>query len=62
MTSALLVIDFQNAVFTEPAAYQADQMLARISDLIARARQAGMPVVYVQHDEAGTIWERGRDT
>jgi nicotinamidase-related amidase len=62
MTSALLVIDFQNAVFTEPAAYQADLVLARISGLISRARQASMPVVYVQHDEADTIWKKGRDT
>ncbi|TXT40339.1 MAG: isochorismatase [Comamonadaceae bacterium] len=62
MTSALLIIDFQNAVFTEPAAYQADLVLERISGLIARARQAGMPVVYVQHDEASTIWEKGRNT
>jgi nicotinamidase-related amidase len=62
MTSALLVIDFQNAVFTEPAAYQADLVLARISGLISRARQASMPVVYVQMDEADSIWEKGRDT
>jgi nicotinamidase-related amidase len=62
MTSALLVIDFQNAVFSEPAAYQADQVLACISGLVTRAHQAGMPVVYVQHDEADTIWEKGSDT
>lgn len=62
MPSALLVIDFQNAIFTAPAAYQADLMLERIGNLIARARRAGMAVVYVQHDEDGTIWERGSDT
>lgn len=62
MTSALLIIDFQNAVFTEPPAYQADQVLPRISALIASARRAGLPVVYVQHDEVGTVWEKGRDT
>lgn len=61
MPSALLIIDFQNTVFTDPPAYQAGQVLERISGLIARARQAGMPVVYVQHDEAGTIWEKGSD-
>ncbi|MFZ6653842.1 isochorismatase family protein [Undibacterium sp. TJN19] len=62
MQSALLIIDFQNAIFTEPAAWQADLVLQRIQQLIARARQAGMPVVYVQHDEAGTIWEHGSQT
>jgi nicotinamidase-related amidase len=62
MPSALLIIDFQNAVFTEPPAYQAEQVLQRIAGLAARARKAGMPVVYVQHDEAGTIWEKDRDT
>lgn len=62
MSSALLIIDFQKAVFTEPPAYQADLVLARISELIARARKAGMAVVYVQHNEAGTVWEKDSDT
>jgi nicotinamidase-related amidase len=62
MSSALLVVDFQHAVFVEPAAYQASQVLARIGELIARARRAGMAVVYVQHDEANTIWERDSGT
>lgn len=62
MPSALLIIDFQQAVFTDPPAYQADLVLERISGLIARARHAGMPVVYVQHHEAGTVWEHGSAT
>ena len=62
MSSALLIIDFQNAVFIDPPAYQAEQVLARISDLISRARKAGMAVVYVQHDEAGTVWEKGSES
>lgn len=62
MSSALLIIDFQNAIFTDPPAYQGELVLERIRGLIAKARAAGMPVVYVQHDEAGTIWERGSAT
>lgn len=62
MPSALLIIDFQNAVFIDPPAYQADMVLERIRSLITRARQAGMPVVYVQHDEAGTVWEKDSAT
>ncbi|MES2041875.1 MAG: isochorismatase family protein [Pseudomonadota bacterium] len=62
MSSALLIIDFQNAVFIAPPAHQADVILARISDLNARARKTGMPVVYVQHNEAGTAWEKDSDS
>jgi nicotinamidase-related amidase len=49
--SALLVIDVQQDLFSgENAAYQADEVLERIAGLAARAREAGVPVVYVQHD------------
>lgn len=62
MTSALLVIDFQNAVFMEPAAHQAEIVLERIRQLIGKARENGVPVIYVQHDEDGTEWQHGADT
>ncbi len=62
MKSALLVIDYQNAIFTEPPAYQADIVLERIRQLIEKARQSGAPVIYVQHEEAGTTWEAGSKT
>jgi len=62
MRTALIVIDFQNAVFIEPAAHQAQQVLTRIAALIAAARRAGTPVIYVQHEEAGCEWERGTDS
>lgn len=49
--SALLVIDVQQDLFSgENAAYKADEVLERIAGLAARAREAGVPVVYVQHD------------
>lgn len=59
MSRALIVIDFQNAVLSEPPAWQADTVLERIAGLIARARTAGVPVIYVQHDTAGSDWEAG---
>jgi len=62
MSRALIVIDFQNAVLSEPPAWQADVMLERIAGLIARARAAGVPVIYVQHntaDSADSEWAAG---
>lgn len=62
--AALLLIDFQNAVFEPPAAKaeDADAILGRLAHLQAAARAAGVPVVMVQHEEAGGEWERGTDT
>ena len=59
MRSALIVIDFQNAVFTAPAAFQAELLLERIASLIGKARAAGVPVIYVQHDAADSDWQAG---
>lgn len=46
--TALLVIDAQTGLL-DPA-YRRDETIAAINDLIGRARAAGAPVVYVQHD------------
>lgn len=62
MKSALLVIDFQNAILEAPPAYQAGLVLERIRELIGRARHSGTPVIFVQHQEAGTAWEAGSKT
>ncbi len=54
--TALLVIDVQRAFFdgdTIPAVYDGKQVLARISDVVQRARVAGLPLVYVQHAGGG---------
>lgn len=45
--TALLVIDVQNDVVG--GAYDRDAVVARIADLVARARAAAVPVVWVQH-------------
>ena len=50
--TALLVIDVQRAFFDDdaiPPVCDGEQVLARISDVIRRARASGLPVVYVQH-------------
>lgn len=59
MKSALLVIDFQNTIFMPPVAFQADLILDRIRQLIEKARVCDVPVVYVQHQEHGSVWQAG---
>ena len=51
--TALLVIDVQTG-FTDgdPAVFDAPGMLARIHSLIAHARTADVPVIFVRHVEA----------
>lgn len=54
--TALLVIDVQVAVISavegQAAAHQEQETLAKIDELIGKARDAGAPVVYVQHEAA----------
>jgi nicotinamidase-related amidase len=46
---ALLVIDVQNGVVG--AAHERDAVVANVEQLVERARQADVPVVWVQHDD-----------
>lgn len=57
MRSALLIIDVQRALFDDaPRPFEADQVVARINALADRARHAGIPVVFVQHEtKAGNL-------
>jgi nicotinamidase-related amidase len=49
--TALLVIDVQNGMFAEDdPVYQGSELLATIGDLLAKARAAQAPVIYVQHN------------
>jgi nicotinamidase-related amidase len=52
MTTALLIIDTQKGMFGIPDfhPHAARDTLAAIESLLARARQAGAPVVFVKHD------------
>lgn len=49
--SALLVVDVQRGVMDE--SWQPEPVIARIGDLVERARSAGTPVVWVQHSDEG---------
>jgi nicotinamidase-related amidase len=61
--AALLIIDVQMAFFLKELgvqAYRGEEYVARMRDLITRARSTGVPVIYVQHDgEKGSPWESG---
>lgn len=51
MKCALLIIDVQRGLFDhEPRPYEADVVVDRINVLADRARHAGTPVVFVQHE------------
>lgn len=52
MTRALVVIDVQQGMFAIPdlEPHDGEGVVARIAELIARARDAGAPVFFVQHD------------
>ena len=47
--TAVLVIDVQNDVVVN--GYQRDEVVANIGQVVDRARAAGTPVVWIQHDD-----------
>jgi nicotinamidase-related amidase len=50
--SALVVIDMQVVMYAESdPVYQGDTLLTTIQTLIKQARTAGVPVIYVRHDD-----------
>lgn len=61
--AALLIIDVQMAFYIpelKRLAYNGEEYLARMKGLITRARDAGVPVIFVQHDGAkGSPFEPG---
>lgn len=60
MKTALLVIDVQQALCEgEGAVWQAPALIERINGLTARARQAGVPVIFIQHNSPGSPLEHG---
>ncbi len=48
--TALMVIDVQNGVVA--GAHQRDAVVANIGTLVDKAREQGVPVVWVQHSDA----------
>ena len=51
--TALLVVDVQNGVVA--GAHERDAVVANVGSLVERARQAGVPVVWVQHNDDGEL-------
>lgn len=50
MKTAVIVIDVQRALFEyAPRPFEADAVVRRINALTARARAAGVPVAFIQH-------------
>ncbi len=53
MKSAVVVIDVQQGLCTGPdAAYDCSRTITKINIVTRRARQAGVPVIFVQHEGA----------
>ncbi|MER6025349.1 cysteine hydrolase family protein [Streptomyces sp. NPDC001851] len=52
--TALLVIDIQNGVMA-PSSPNRDAVIANVSTLIDRARAAGAPVVWIQHEDEDLV-------
>lgn len=54
--TALVIIDAQNEMF-DPAnpVHQSEQLLENLQSLIKKARSADVPVIYVQHNDAGLV-------
>jgi nicotinamidase-related amidase len=49
--TAVLVVDVQAGLFcAEPAPFEAAAVVCRINAVTAQARQAGAPVIFIQHD------------
>lgn len=62
MKQALLIIDMQRGLFAEgPEPFESSQVISRINDLAARARSAGAPVVFIEHERVGSPVEYGSD-
>jgi nicotinamidase-related amidase len=52
MSKALVVIDVQKGMFSDPGLqpFDGEDVVARIAELISRARAAGAAIFFVQHD------------
>ncbi|WP_370676756.1 isochorismatase family protein [Pleomorphomonas sp. PLEO] len=59
MTRALVIIDVQANLFVAPRAFRIGEIAALLDRKATEARAAGVPVIFIQHEEAGCEWERG---
>ena len=62
MKAALVVIDVQRALCTgQYAAFEASRVIERINEILERARDAGVPVILIQHESRGGALDYGTD-
>ena len=60
MTSAVLIIDVQQGLCEGPnAAYDVAAVITRINGVTERARAAGVPVIFIQHESGPGYLEYG---
>lgn len=60
---ALCIIDVQNAMVQgNNPVYRSNEVLHNIKELIERARKQSIPIIYVQHNEEGSEFQRGLDS
>jgi nicotinamidase-related amidase len=57
--NALLIIDYQQAVFLgQPACHRSREVAAVLRTAAVRARALTWPVIFVRHEAPGTSWDR----
>lgn len=58
MKSAVLIIDVQCGLFNgNPEPFEAEEVVERINSVTSRAKAAGIPVFFIQHEQAGGLLE-----
>lgn len=62
MPTALLIIDVQHALCAgEYECFDIKRVIENINGLSARARDAGIPVILIQHEEKGALLQHGSE-
>lgn len=62
MATALLIIDVQRALCTgEYECFETQRVIKNINGLSARAREAEIPVILIQHEEEGDLLQYGSE-
>ena len=62
MTTALLIIDVQHALCAgEYECFEIKRVIENINGLSAKAREAGIPVILIQHEEKGELLQHGSE-
>ncbi|MHC8332473.1 cysteine hydrolase family protein [Pseudomonas sp. LB3P25] len=62
MATALLIIDVQHALCTgEYECFEIKRVIKNINGLSTKAREAGIPVILIQHEEEGDLLQYGSE-